>query len=108
MTGLNDLGRESLRIARDHGFGLAYDGDEPRPVTVAERLALIHSEVSEALEEWRAADIPRSIPLALELADVVIRTAEFAAALDLDLDDAIQAKVEANRLREYRHGGKRL
>ena len=68
-------------------------------------LALIHSEVSEALEAFRRGD-----PDAFgdELADVLIRVLGLAHGLGIDLGARAVAKAERNRSRPHRHGGKRL
>ena len=79
------------------------------------RLALIHSEVSEATEcvresadpakwiEW--ADIKgKPEGLVVELADAVIRIADLAGWLGLDLEGAIARKLDYNLTRPYRHG----
>lgn len=85
---------------------------------IAAKLCLIHSEVSECLEELRK---PSSNPLvtylgqngkpegfAIELADVVIRCLDLAGFLGLDLESAIERKQEYNKTRAYRHGNKTL
>lgn len=74
------------------------------PVNVPEKLALIHSEVSEALEEWR---VGHDRKLAEELADVLIRTLDLMAYLRIDADAELVSKMVANRTRAWRHGGKR-
>ena len=70
---------------------------------VAEKLCLIHSEVSEAMEGAR-----KNLPddkllhrpmIEVELADAVIRIADLAGALNLDLGGAVQEKLEFNRHR---------
>lgn len=76
-----------------------------------EKLALIHSEVSEALEGARAGNPPsEKIPPFTaeeeELADVVIRILDYAGHYGLLIGPAIVAKVAFNRRREFRHGGK--
>lgn len=68
-------------------------------------LALIHSEVSEALEAYRVGSMTG---LGLELADVVIRVLGLAHGLEIDLAAAVLSKLTANRDRPHRHGGKLL
>jgi NTP pyrophosphatase (non-canonical NTP hydrolase) len=68
-------------------------------------LALIHSEVSEALEAFRRGDRDE---FASELADVLIRVVGLAHGLGIDVGVAMTAKMTANRAREHRHGGKRI
>jgi NTP pyrophosphatase (non-canonical NTP hydrolase) len=83
-------------IARAKGW---HDKRVPLPV----HLALIHSEVSEALEADRKGFGAEKV--AEELADVVIRVMDTAAAHGLDLPGALLAKMARNKTREYRHGG---
>jgi len=79
---------------------------------VAAKLALVHSEVSEALEALRVGMI-RTVDidgkpegLANELADVVIRVLNLAAMLEIDMSDELERKMAYNEKREYKHGGK--
>lgn len=84
--------------------------------TIGDDIALMHSELSEALEEHRKGMLPgvlyfkgekpEGIPS--ELADVLIRIAGFAHRHGLDLEDAVIQKANYNRTRSYRHGGKVL
>lgn len=87
-----------------HGW---WEGDR----NIGEALALIHSEVSEALEAARSGNplddkIPEFSGLEAELADVVIRVMDLGAGLGLRIGEAIHAKHEYNKTREYKHGGK--
>ena len=71
---------------------------------VAEKLALIHSEVSEAMEASRKNLMDDKLPhrkgIEVELADAVIRILDLAGALELDLAGAIQEKLAYNAVRE--------
>lgn len=71
---------------------------------VAEKLVLIHSEVSEAMEAARKNlkddKIPHRSGIEVELADAVIRILDLAGALKLDLAGAIQEKLFYNSKRE--------
>lgn len=71
---------------------------------VAEKLALIHSEVSEAMEAARKNLMDDKLPhrkgIEVELADAVIRILDLCGALELDLAGAIQEKLAYNAKRE--------
>lgn len=77
---------------------------EPIQRNVGELLALIHSEVSEALEGHRKGLMDDKLPhrsmIEVELADVIIRVFDLAAGLDLDLGGAYVEKMQYNATRE--------
>lgn len=93
--------------ARAKGF------QNPNGDRVPEALALIHSEVSEALEVYRKQTTTETLmPDAFleELADVVIRALDMAHACSEkpgDFARVLLAKVEKNRARSPMHGGRR-
>lgn len=70
---------------------------------IPEKLCLIHSEVSEALEAYRNANMEN---FAEELADTAIRVMDLAEAMNIDLQAEIVKKHLFNLKRSYRHGGK--
>lgn len=104
------LVRDAGRIEKQHGFGNQ---------TMGEDIALMHSELSEALEDIRNGKDPRttyyevgkiSKPCGVpaELADVVIRICGFCSRHGVDLGKAVLEKMAYNETRPYRHGGKVL
>lgn len=70
---------------------------------VAEKLCLTHSEISEAMEGHRKGLMDDKLPhrpmIEVELADAVIRIADLAGALGLDLGGAISDKMAFNAVR---------
>lgn len=89
-----DLPYDVAEVRGDGRFGKAL---------VAQKLCLIHSEVSEAMEGHRKNLVDDKLPhrpmIEVELADAVIRIADLAGALGLDLGGAIAEKMEYNRKR---------
>lgn len=71
-----------------------------RPHVVGEKLMLVVSEVAEAMEGHRKGlqddKLPHRPMIEVELADAVIRIADLAGALGLDLGGAIAEKLAFN------------
>ena len=98
----NKQAKAIYKNAVEHGF---WKGE----VNDGERMALIHAEISEALEALRDGNpssnkIMDYSSLEEELADAVIRIMDYCFGKDLDIAGAILAKIEYNRSREYMHG----
>jgi len=71
---------------------------------IAEKLALIHSEISEAMEGHRKDLMDEKLrhrkAIEVELADALIRIFDLGGALSLDLGGAIVEKLAYNATRE--------
>lgn len=81
----------------------AVDNTRLGKALVAEKLCLVHSEISEAMEGHRKNLMDDKLPhrkmIEVELADTVIRIFDLAGALDLDIGGAIQEKRRFNLTR---------
>jgi NTP pyrophosphatase (non-canonical NTP hydrolase) len=123
---------EAHEISAKHGWWRNADGTAHGIDKIPEKLALVHSEISEALEEYRSGiDVrriyythrwdagsdrpvyaddtdPKIKPdgFGVELADAIIRIADLATYYGIDLERAIRLKLAHNRTRPMRHGGK--
>lgn len=96
-----------------------WDGEEENPRNLYEQIALMHSELSEAVEELRNGHLAGEVyydedesglkpeGFGVELADVVIRIMDTCARYEIPLGDLIVEKMRYNETRGYRHGGKR-
>lgn len=106
-------------LAREKGWWDGYERDDQGRLKlttdqVISKIALIHAELSEAVEEARKSNYygmylgegGKPEGFVVELADAVIRTLDLCGALGLDLEAAIVAKHEFNKTRPRRHGGK--
>jgi NTP pyrophosphatase (non-canonical NTP hydrolase) len=94
-------------------------GTEDKVTVIASKLALIHSEISEALEGVRKDlqddHLPNRKMVEVELADAVIRIFDLSGAMGLDIGGALAEKLEYNLQRDDHRvearmaaGGKKL
>ena len=139
MKNLNELAKEIHQNSIDKGF---YQSEkdlinvlkvENYPLTgnmgrgikhafFAQKIALIHSELSKAIEADRmdihslTTDILEDIDFSKsfksliknsvedELADVIIRVLDLTSHLGIDIQKHVELKMKYNSLREYKHG----
>ena len=98
---LNTLSKEIYKDNCVKGF---YD----IPRETGTLIALMHSELSEALEADRKDLMDDKLThrsgLEVELADCLIRILDFCGHKDLDIEGAINEKLAYNRSRPYKHG----
>ena len=129
--GFYDLTEKALRSSAGYGGGEGNETHEHiKQAFIAQRLALIHSEVSEALEAARKSDfVAKDNPwtseeidnatdtafpdiykawfkdrFAAELAGTMIRLGDLAEWLGIDLERAVELEMRYNSTREHKHG----
>ncbi len=122
---LNDLVKESHGMAKERGWW-----DTPREDGTL--LMLMVCELAEAAEEARKDNPPvyfnselgkvtleqaqhnnsnhdpKCEGLAIELVDTVIRIADYFGAKGWDMEELVRLKMDYNKDRPYRHGGKKF
>lgn len=117
MGSLNELAVAINKTAHDKGW---YD----RGIrNFGEVVALMHSELSEALEAWREGQPILQIKcvsihdigevctfkpdgIAVELIDCMIRILDALVEMKIDPEEVLRLKMDYNNTRPYRHGGK--
>lgn len=102
---IKELEQEINTINKDNGWKVCVPEDWEQEYKIPAIIALIQSEASEALEGFRNGDKENFVE---ELADVIIRVLDCTAGLEVDITTALLAKLEKNRQRGFRHGGKRV
>lgn len=108
MKALQKLIDETHKTAKKKGWW-----ESPRnPLEIC---ALIHTEISEVVEEYRNQEVNvyhidefgKPSGVASELADVIIRIFDFAGGYGIPLAQAVRDKMKYNKTRPYKHGNKR-
>lgn len=118
---IKEIAKRIYEVNEKNGFW-----DEER--NFGEMIALVHSELSEALECHRKDERAKSHLVRLanelsnpdtfksifknngkdtledELADTIIRLLDMAHGMEIDIESHIEAKVRYNEMREHKHG----
>ena len=93
---LQELTELILIQAKEKGFGT-----KPEEISVAEKIAQIHSEVSEAYEAYRHKNMDGQDGFAEELGDTVQRILHLCGVFNIDIQEEILKKLESNKNRNW-------
>lgn len=105
---LNELADSIHQLAKSKGW---HSFGETELQFVTRFIANLHGEASELWEAARNNQLhsacdktPKLTCEEEEVADLLIRTLDFAAARGIDIDNAVKIKQEFNATRPHRHG----
>jgi len=93
---LNQITALIMSQAKEKGFGT-----KPEDIQVAEKIALIHSEISEAFEAYRHKNIDGKDGFEEELGDAVQRILHLCGVMGVDIEKAILKKIDHNKDRKW-------
>lgn len=101
---LKDLIKECKATANAHGWHIDWEISR-KPInpdlSVGEALALIHSEVSEALEAYRDNDKEE---FSKEISGLLIRIFHLIGDLHIPIEEYLKTEMERNSSRPFKHG----
>jgi len=94
---INELVKVLVELGREKNFGY-----NKETINVAEKFALIHSEVSEAYDAYRKKRFENTKDgFNQEVADIILRTLHLCGCLEVDINQAIIDKMNFNKNRTW-------
>jgi NTP pyrophosphatase (non-canonical NTP hydrolase) len=93
---LQQLTELVMQQAKEKGFGTTAE-----ELDVPEKIALIHTEVSEAYTAYRHKNLTGKDGFEEELGDIIQRVLHMCGSLDIDVEAAILKKLEFNKGRTW-------
>lgn len=85
-----------IEQAEKKGFGT-----KKEEINIAEKIALIHSEISEAFEAYRHKNIDGKDGFKEELSDAIQRILHLCGVMDIDVEKEILKKLDLNQSRVW-------
>ena len=86
-----------MKLAEEKGFGT-----KPEDINVAEKIALIHTELSEAYQAYRYKNIDGKHGFKEELGDAIQRLLHLCGVFGIDIEEEILKKLETNKNKNWK------
>jgi len=93
---IKELQELIMKQAKEKGFGI-----KPEEINLGEKIALIHSEISEAFDAYRHKNIDGKDGFKEELGDSIQRILHLAGIFNIDIEKEILKKLEMNKDRKW-------
>lgn len=93
---LQELQKIITDLANKKGWG-----NKPEDIIFGEKIALLHSEVSEMLEAYRKNNWHDRNSVGEEMADVLARILHLASIYNVDIEKELLAKLEIDKTRDW-------
>lgn len=116
LLSVQELIFDSVTTANEKGWWDKTPTSDEILNVIPEKIALMHAELSEALEEYRRSrnvyetnyEGEKPVGFLSEMADVYIRVADLLGKLGAGqmFEEVLRKKLAYNKTRPYRHGGK--
>jgi NTP pyrophosphatase (non-canonical NTP hydrolase) len=91
---IRELQADVTKLLEEKGFGYSID-------TFWEKVTLAHTELSELADHVKKNGFGDKEAIGSEIADVMIRTMNFGAMFDINIEEAIQKKMDKNFKRPH-------
>jgi NTP pyrophosphatase (non-canonical NTP hydrolase) len=96
MKTIQELMELIMAQAEQKGFGT-----KPEDINLAEKIALLHAEVSEAYEAYRHKNMTGKHGFHEEMGDIIQRVLHLCGIFEIDIESEILKKIEANKERKW-------
>ena len=93
---IKEITEKILKQAKEKGWGT-----KPEEIIVAEKIALIHSEISEAFEAYRKKNLDGKDGFKEELGDALTRILHLASIFNIDIEQEVLKKLDFNESRKW-------
>lgn len=105
MAEISELVQKAKENANSHGWFIEWDKTtlDKKVLSIGDTLCLCHSELSEALEDYRDDNKEH---FKEEIADEFIRLFHLCGEMNIDIENEIIKKMNKNKLRPINHGRK--